>query len=87
MGARSKPLDSTEIRSAFAEDDDRWPPMLRPQDLAQLARVTVKTVYFWLEEGRLEGAARKRCKHWFIWRDRAIDIIFNGPSWATKTNE
>ena len=41
----------------------------------------MKTVYEWIAKGRLDGAFRKRGKHILIWRDRALDLLFNGPDW------
>jgi excisionase family DNA binding protein len=75
-------LSKEEIRAAFAESDVRWSPSLRPAELAQLLGVPDKTVYLWIELGRLEGAFRKRGKHILIWRDRAIELLFNGPEWV-----
>lgn len=43
--------------------------------------LSVKTIYEWMSKGRLDGAYRKRGKHALIWRDRALDILFNGKEW------
>jgi hypothetical protein len=87
MANRRPRLTRDEIRQAFADSGVRWSQVLRPAELAQLLGVTIKTVYLWLELGRFAGAARKRGKHWLIWRDLAIDLLFNGPQWTdTDTN-
>ena len=43
--------------------------------------MSVKTIYEWMSKGRLDGAYRKRGKHALIWRDRALDVLFNGKEW------
>jgi excisionase family DNA binding protein len=60
----------------------RFLPIVSPGQLAELTGLSVKTIYFWIAEGRLDGAFRKRGKHCLIWRDRAIDVIFNGEQWS-----
>ena len=62
----------------------RFPPILSPAQLADLlgGKKTVKPVYQWIAAGRLDGCFRKRGKHVLIWRDRAIDMLFNGNSWS-----
>lgn len=61
---------------------ERYPPILSPADLADLLRLSRKTIYEWISKGRLDGAFRRRGKHVLIWRDRAIDILFNGKDWT-----
>ena len=61
---------------------DRYPPVLSPEQLAGLVGLSVKTIYEWLAKGRLDGARRKRGKHQLIWRDRAIQILFDGKEWS-----
>jgi excisionase family DNA binding protein len=61
---------------------DRFPAILAPAQLAQLLGLSVKTIYEWIAKGRLDGAFRKRGKHVLIWRDRAIDLLFNGKEWC-----
>ena len=82
MSTLTRKLSKAEIQQAFADDEGaRFGPILTPAQLADLMRVSVKTLYQWLAEGRLDGAFRKRGKHHLIWRDRAIDILFNGKEW------
>ena len=67
-------FDSEELRRAF-------PPVLDVPRAAQLLQIAKKTLYFWIAQGRLDGAFRKRGKHHLFWRDRLIDRVFNGPEW------
>jgi excisionase family DNA binding protein len=60
------------------------PPILSPAQLAGLLNLSVKTVYEWIAKGRLDGAFRKRGKHVLIWRDRVLDLLFNGPAWKNE---
>jgi predicted DNA-binding transcriptional regulator AlpA len=73
-----------EIRAAYADVAWRaeFPPVLSPARFARLIGMSTSTIYSWISDGRLDGAHRKRGKHQFIWRDSAIDLIFNGPEWS-----
>jgi excisionase family DNA binding protein len=75
---KSKSLSKDEIRGAFG---DAVPQILSPQKLASILGLSVKTVYEWIAKGRLDGAFRKRGNHLLIWRDSAIDLLFNGKDW------
>ena len=87
MSIRKHAISREEIRRAF-DGDGRWKPIVTPTELASLFGVSVKTIYAWLAAGRLDGAYRKRGKHCLIWRDRVVDLIFNGPDWEpNSTNE
>jgi excisionase family DNA binding protein len=57
------------------------PEILSPAKLAGLLGLSVKTIYEWIAKGQLDGAFRKRGKHCLIWRDRVIDLLFNGKDW------
>ena len=82
MSTRKHKLSKLEIARAFSDDGGAHVPViLSPAQLADLVGVSVKTMYEWIAKGRLDGAYRKRGKHNLIWRDRAIDIIFNGKEW------
>ena len=90
MSGKSVMLKPKEITEAFSIEEMRrdFPPVIQPVHLARLLGISVKTVYVWAAAGRLDGSFRKRGKHLLVWRDRAIDLIFNGPEWAeSKTNE
>lgn len=76
-------LTDEEIARPFHGDAaGHYPPILSPQQLADLFNLSVKTIYDWLAKGRLDGAVRKRGKHCLIWRDRAIQILFDGKEWT-----
>jgi excisionase family DNA binding protein len=82
LSTRKRPLRAEEITRPFAgEMGTVHPVILSPQQLAELLGLSVKTVYEWIARGRLDGAFRKRGKHVLIWRDRAIDLLFNGKEW------
>ena len=82
MSTRTRRLSKAEIQQAFADGSGtQFPPILTVSQLAALLQLSAKTVYEWLGRGRLDGAFRKRGKHHLIWRDRALDILFNGPEW------
>jgi len=86
MSTCKRPLTREEIRQAFADSGVRWGPILSPKNLAQVLGISVKTIYQWIATGRLDGAFRKRGKHCLIWRDRAIELLFNGPEWSLDQN-
>jgi excisionase family DNA binding protein len=82
MPVKKSHLTPDEIARPFTgELGGQFPPILSPEQLAHLLGKSVKTVYDWMAKGRLEGAYRKRGKHALIWRDRALDILFNGTDW------
>ena len=82
MSTRKRNLTTGDIEQAFAGvEAARFPIIMSPAQLADLLGMSVKTVYGWMTEGRLDGAYRKRGKHNLIWRDRALEILFNGPDW------
>ena len=82
MSRPARKLTTGEIAQAYSPDGGSpAPPILSPAQLAALCGLSVKTVYQWLAQGRLDGAFRKRGKHVLLWRDRAVAIIFNGAEW------
>lgn len=82
MSTRIRKLSKAEILQAFADGPGaQFPPILNVGQLATLLQISPKTVYEWIAKGRLDGDFRKRGKHHLVWRDRALDIIFNGPEW------
>ncbi len=84
MSTRARKLSKAEIQQAFADGSGaQFPPILSPAQLAELLNLSVKTIYDWIANGRLDGAFRKRGKHNLIWRDRALALLFNGPEWKT----
>lgn len=83
MSTRVKRLSKEEIRAAFAPGaGSPLPPILSTAQLAAVLGLSRKTIDDWIRKGRLDGAFRKRGKHNLFWRDRVIDIIFNGPEWT-----
>ncbi len=84
MPSRKLNLTEDEIARAFTgATAEQFPPIISPEQLAELLGLSVKTIYEWMSKGRLDGAYRKRGKHALIVRDRALDIIFNGKEWNT----
>jgi excisionase family DNA binding protein len=82
MSTRKRHLTRNEIARAFSSAGPTPSPvMLSPAQLAALTGLSVKTIYAWIAAGRLDGAFRKRGKHIRFWRDRAIEIFFNGKDW------
>lgn len=67
------PADSIFIpNSALPVASALFPPVLTPAQLAMLVDRTTGAIYHWPAAQKLHGIARKRGKHWLIWRDRAI---------------
>jgi len=82
VSTRKRPLSKEEIARPFSGATGfPCPVIVSPVQLASLLGLSVKTVYEWIAKGRLDGAFRKRGKHVLIWRDRAIDLLFNGKEW------
>lgn len=83
MPSRKLNLTDDEIARPFAgAEGEQFPVILSPDQLAELVGLSVKTIYEWMSKGRLDGAYRKRGKHVLIWRDRALDVLFNGKEWS-----
>jgi hypothetical protein len=75
-------ISAEELESPFTGAlAEQFPPILTPLQLAALLHLSRKTIYQWKAAGRLDGAFRKRGKHLLFWRDRALDLIFNGKDW------
>ena len=77
MTRRIDRISLDEFAAAFADE----PPVLNVQQFAKVLGISPKTIYQWHEQGRFGCASRRRGKHILIWRDRALDILFNGPTW------
>jgi len=81
-------LTSEQVRDAFAgQAGETFPVILSPAQLAALLGLSVKTIYEWISRGHLDGAFRKRGKHVLIWRNRVIDILFNGKEWKNEDEQ
>ena len=75
-------LSASEISRPFeGELGKTFPVILSPILLAQILGLPVKTIYRWISIGRLNGCYRKRGKRCLIWRDRALNKLFNGEPW------
>ena len=75
-------ISREELRRPFQEmSGASSKPILSPQELAEIVGLSKKTIYAWISSGRLDGCFRKRGKHNLIWRDKALERIFNGPDW------
>lgn len=84
VSTRIRKLSTAEIAQAFAEGGgESFPPILKTEQLASLLQISSKTLYEWIAKGRLDGAFRKRGKHILFWRDRVIQLLFNGPKWTS----
>jgi excisionase family DNA binding protein len=82
VSTRARPLSKDEIAGVFSGTaESPYPPILCPSQLADLVGLSVKTIYEWISQGRLDGSFRKRGKHVLIWRDRALEVLFNGKEW------
>lgn len=82
MSTKWRPILRDDIRRAYDGDaGSPCPPIVTPAQLAAALGLSVKTVYLWIQQGRLDGAFRKRDKHVLFWRDRVLDILFNGSEW------
>jgi hypothetical protein len=85
MITRKKPqLTTDEIARVFTPDlAAKYGPVVSTVEFAELVGRSPKTVSEWIRKGRLDGAIRKRGKHNLIWRDKALEILFNGKEWTS----
>lgn len=83
MTKRKTVLTQADLDRGFGPGSS-VPVILSPAQLGSLLGVSVKTIYDWIGKGRLDGAFRKRGKHCLIWRDRALDLLFNGSEWEVE---
>jgi hypothetical protein len=75
-------LTPEEIAAPFTGAwGERFPPCLTRKQVAELLGKSVKVIDFWKAKGRLDSTFRKRGKHLFFWRDRILDVIYNGKDW------
>jgi hypothetical protein len=78
MEGISKQLTFQEIRDTFSGDlGKEYPPILSPEKFAKLVGKSRSTIYEWIRRGDLDGALGERAGQYFVWRDRAIQLIFN----------
>jgi hypothetical protein len=82
VSPRKRPLSREEIARTFTgRTAEQYPPILSPQQLAGLLRLSVKSIHHWIAQGHFDGAFRKRGKHVLIWRARALDLLLKGKDW------
>ncbi len=74
-------MNVSQLIPGEGSDPAWYKPIVSVSELARLLGVSVKTIYEWVQKGRLDGAFRKRGKRLLIWRERALDKIFNGKEW------
>lgn len=81
-------LKKEEILAAFDTPElrEKFPAVMNVEAVARMVGKSVKTIYNWVESGRLKGAVRRQGKCLYLWRDRVLDKIFNGPDWADQPN-
>ncbi|MFN3165778.1 MAG: helix-turn-helix domain-containing protein [Phycisphaeraceae bacterium] len=66
-------ITNEEIRSSV--NPDRFPPILTPDQVAELLQVSRHTVYRWSSEGRFKHAIR-RGRPLRFFRDRLVQAFF-----------
>lgn len=84
MNSSRMKLTKEEIQQAIGSNEELYPAVLDTKTLAQLLKLSPKTIYDWTSRGFLDGTFRRRGKHNLFWRDRVLDRIFNGPEWRTN---
>lgn len=71
-------LSDTEIAHAFQGVwSTRYPPILNVEQAAQLAHVSVNTIYDWSSRGLLYRCAHKKGKHLRLFRDLFVRFLFS----------
>lgn len=68
-------LTQQEIMQSI--DPTRHPPILTPEQAADLMQIAKPTLYKWVCQGKLDTCVRRR-KPLRFWRDRLILAVFNG---------
>lgn len=78
-------LKPSEVHAALDSEAlrDRYPPVCQKPQIAALLGISIKTLDEWMAHGRLDGTYRRRGKRVFFWRDRVVEIIFNGKEWSS----
>jgi excisionase family DNA binding protein len=76
---RPERLNIDQIAAAFSDEAMRkmFPPIMSPQQFADLLGVSRSSIYLWISQGLFAGAVTRIGKHRRIWRDRAIQILFS----------
>ena len=78
-------LTASEIKIAFSDGTwaETYPPSLSVKQAAELAQVSVGTLYDWSSRGLLARCAKRRGKRLRIWRDRFIEFLFSNDESET----
>lgn len=76
-------LTRQEITAAFADPEvlAKFPPILGPDRMAELLGISRATLYLWLQLGHFATATYQRRRNIVLWRDGAIEVVFNHPKW------
>jgi hypothetical protein len=83
MSSKKLNVTDEEINALFTGEWAKYGPILTIKQLADLFQAPRKTIYFWIAQGRFDGAGcRKGKRHRFL-RNRIIDIYFNGRDWKS----
>ena len=85
MTKRNGPTPN-EIRATFDTEEMRelYPPILTIDHVIDMLGYADSTIYEWIKKGRFDGAFRKRGKQIRLWRDKVIEIFFDGPEWESS---
>ena len=72
-------LSEREIADAFSVGAwaEKYPPVLTPEQAAELLQVSLQTFYQWRSRGLLAGCSRKVGKRVRVFRDRLMKQVFN----------
>lgn len=82
---KKRRFEREELRQPFDGDlARRFPPILTMPQVSQLLGYSTSTIYEWVSRGKLDGCSRKRGKQLRFWRERLLDLFFNGPDWNQK---
>ena len=70
-------LAAGELARAFEGSwGTAFPPILSAEQAAELAQVSVKTIYDWSHRGLLAGCALRRGRRLRVFRDRFVRFLF-----------
>lgn len=55
-----------------------YPPILLSEQVASLLQTPLKTIHEWSSQGRFANCAVRRGRRLLFFRDKLIEVIFNG---------
>ena len=76
-GIRST-TESTQPSFRGSVGDKEYPPILTPQQAAEMLQIPLSTIYDWSSRGRLASCARRAGKHLRISRDGLLQLLSDG---------